>query len=610
MPQTGTPDGLLLHAEGLTVTARGGARVLDDLELNLARGATLGLVGESGAGKSMLGRVIARQLPPGFAVTAGTLRFGELDWLRMSAARHQAMLGRRVAFIPQEPMTALDPVRTVGQQLREHLGRLGVPAAERNERAEDLLAEVRLANPREVMKSYAFQLSGGMCQRVMIALAFAGDPELVVSDEATTALDVSTQAHIVTLIRRLQARRGTGVLFVTHDLGLATRVCDTVAVMYAGTICEAGPAPAVFGVPRHPYTRALLRANPRQAVPGARLYSLPGTMPGVEQYPALAGCRFAPRCAQAQPSCTDAAPPRQAAGAQAWRCVTSALAAPAAAAPQVTPGAPGPLGREPFLVVSGLGKDYARRGGWLRAGGRKRVLQGVDLSIAPGEFIGVVGESGSGKSTLARLLMGLEAPSEGSVSLNGQPLGATESEWHRRIHSVQMIFQDPRSALNPRRATRSLLTQAMEARPHLRAEREQRARQLVGDVGLPEGMLARHPAQMSGGQRQRVNIGRALCDVPQLLIADEIVSGLDVSVQAQVLNLLLDLRQRHKVAVLMISHDLSVVAHLCSRVLVLYRGEVVEQGATADVFARPAHPYTRHLLSAVPPTDPSIPWPR
>ncbi len=597
-PPADAQSPLTLQASGLCVQAgKGGPLVLADVGLALPRGCTLGLVGESGAGKSMLGRVVSRQLPQGFAVNAGSLVFQGRDLLGMSAAQHLRLLGDRIAFIPQEPMTALNPVRTIGAQFDEHLARLGVPASERAARTQELLAEVRLPRPREIMRSYAFQLSGGMCQRVMIALAFASDPDLVVSDEATTALDASTQAHIITLLRRLQARRGTAVLFVTHDLTLAAGICDSVAVLYAGTVCETGPAAAVFGAPQHPYTRALLRAGPQRAEPGSRLYTLPGTMPDVREFPSLGGCRFAPRCDEAQADCQRKLPAVEMTGASRVRCLRAGQL-PVVAQTPVVPMRTGSLGGEPFLVVRGLSKAYPARRGLLRSTAPVQAVRNVDFTMAPGEFVGVVGESGSGKSTLGRLVMGLEPATSGSIELNGDVLGAGDADWDRRIRAIQMIFQDPRSALNPRRTVRSLVTQAMENRPHMRVDRDRRALELVADVGLAPEILDRFPAQMSGGQRQRVNIGRALCDVPQLLVADEIVSGLDVSVQAQVLNLLLALRASHKVALLLISHDLDVVAHLCSRVLVLYHGEVVEAGETTEVFGRPSHPYTRSLLKA------------
>ncbi|MFL9923958.1 ABC transporter ATP-binding protein [Herbaspirillum lusitanum] len=609
----------LLRASGLTLIGKqlsgkhSRAEVLRDIDFALLPGRTLGLVGESGAGKSMIGRVIARQLPDNFEVQQGRLEFDGADLLRMPPEQHRALLGRKIAFIPQEPMTALNPVMTIGEQFAEHLQRLGVPKSLCRERSIEALAEVLLPDPVAVLGKYAFQLSGGMCQRVMIAMAFAGDPALVISDEATTALDVSTQAHIVTLIRGLQQRRGTGVIFVTHDLGLASHVCDDLVVLYAGEVVERGPAKIVSTRSLHPYTRALQRANPQLTGPRRQLPPLPGHMPGITDFAALPGCRFQPRCAVATESCCRPVALRDANVPQvqhSLRCVHGAAAPDPLQQPDTRAVmADGPLQSEaPFLRIHNLNKIFQQRG-W-RRGKDVQAVKNISFDIAPGEFVGIVGESGSGKSTLGRMIMGLETPSSGQVLLNDQRLGDSDAEWQRRISSIQMIFQDPRSALNPRRRVASLLTQSMENRPAMRNDRELRARELVASIGLAPDMLARFPSQMSGGQRQRVNIGRALCDVPQLLVADEIVSGLDVSVQAQILNLLLQLRQQHKVALLLISHDLAVVRYLCSRVLVMHRGEVVESGPTETVFAAPAHVYTRQLLAAVPPSDPFARWPQ
>jgi peptide/nickel transport system ATP-binding protein len=527
----------------------------------------------------------------------------------MPAAEHRALLGPRIAFIPQEPMTALNPVRTIGDQFIEHLRRLGVPSAECRSRALSALDEVRLPAVRGVMDKYAFQLSGGMCQRVMIAMAFAGDPALVISDEATTALDASTQAHVVMLIRAMQARRGTSVIFVTHDLALASHACDELAVLYAGEVVESGPARRLTAAALHPYTRALQRANPQLEGPRQLLQPLLGHMPGITDFAGLAGCRFQPRCTVALADCGTMAPALAEADAgHRLRCWHGAAQPEAPLADDGALLDNGPLqSTGPFLQVQAISKVYPGRG-W---GGRGGVAAVKDISfdIAPGEFVGIVGESGSGKSSLGRLVMGLEPASGGRILLNGRQLGDSASEWERRIASVQMIFQDPRSALNPRRRVRSLLTQMMENRPNLNSVRQSRAAELLAAVGLAPDMLDRFPSQMSGGQRQRINIGRALCDVPQLLVADEIVSGLDVSVQAQILNLLLRLRAEHKVSLLLISHDLAVVRYLCSRVMVMHAGEVVESGPTEQVFAAPVHPYTRSLLAMVPPADTSVRWP-
>jgi peptide/nickel transport system ATP-binding protein len=601
----------LLQARGLCVSPRGvqGGEVLRMIDFTLLPGRTLGLVGESGAGKSMLGRVIARQLPDNFVVSAGSLLFEGRDLLAMPATEHRALLGPRIAFIPQEPMTALNPVRTIGDQFIEHLRRLGVPRAQCRAQAIAALDEVRLPAAASVMDKYAFQLSGGMCQRVMIAMAFAGDPALVISDEATTALDAGSQAHVVTLIRAMQARRGTSVIFVTHDLALAAHVCDELAVLYAGEVVETGPAREVTAAALHPYTRALQRANPTLEGPRRLLQPLLGHMPGISDFAGLAGCRFQPRCTVALAGCATSVPALEEVNpAHRLRCWHGAQQpqAPLADAGALLDN--GPLqSTGPFRQVQAMHKTYPGRG-W---GGRGGVAAVKDISfdIAPGEFVGIVGESGSGKSSLGKLVMGLESASSGQILLNGQPLGDSDSEWARRIASVQMIFQDPRSALNPRRRVGSLLTQMMENRPNLNSVRQRRAGELLAAVGLAPSMVDRFPAQMSGGQRQRINIGRALCDVPQLLVADEIVSGLDVSVQAQILNLLLRLRAEHKVSLLLISHDLAVVRYLCSRVMVMHRGEVVESGPTDEVLGNPQHPYTRSLLAMVPPADTSVRWP-
>jgi peptide/nickel transport system ATP-binding protein len=453
-----------------------------------------------------------------------------------------------------------------------------------------------------------------MCQRVLIALAFASDPELIVADEPTTALDVTTQAHIVLLLRRLQAARGTAVVFITHDLALAAHLCDEILVLYAGDVVEQGPAKAVFAAPRHPYTRALQHAIPPLAGPRQRLASLPDHMPGLAAFADLPGCRFARRCPHADPACRDALPPLQEISAgHRVRCTTacadggavSGETLPLGDAPAALPGATA------VLQLDRLSKTYRTRTGFLGRARPAVALEAASLSVGPGEFVGIVGESGSGKSTLARLVMGLDAPSGGRIVLEGREIVTGKAGWRVRLKALQMVFQDPQSALNPRRRVASLATQALEVGRHrmTRAERHARALELLRETGLPPEIGERFPPQLSGGQRQRVNIARALCATPRLLVADEIVSGLDVSVQAQILNLLLRLREEHGIALLFISHDLSVVRYLCSRVVVMHRGAIVEAGPTETVFAAPQHAHTRALLGAVPPDDFDRPWP-
>jgi peptide/nickel transport system ATP-binding protein len=602
----------VLEARGLTVSLRG-AQVLRDLSFAVKPGEVLGLVGESGAGKSMIGRVIGRTLPQGFAVTGGSLLFGGRDLVGLEAEPLRALLGDRIAFIPQEPLTALNPVLTIGQQFGEHLERLRVPRGLRLDRIVSALTDVRLRDPAALLDLYPFQLSGGMCQRVLIAMAFASEPALIVADEPTTALDVSTQAHIVQIIRGMQRDHRTSLLFITHDLRLASRVCDDILVLYAGDIVEQGPAREVSERPRHPYTRALQASNPPLGGTRRRLATLPDQMPGIAGFASLPGCRFASRCPIRDGACASAVPPLMEVGPRhRVRCTQGCLSNDRG----LVPGEPlvaVPLdGRDPVLRVEDVWKHYAGKRDWL---GRRHpgvdAVKGATVSVAPGEFVGIVGESGSGKSTLARLVMGLEDATSGRIMVDGVDVTANAGEARRiRLGALQMVFQDPQSALNPRRPVERLVTQVMEAADGAGdAERLARAKALMRETGLPVDLLDRYPSQLSGGQKQRVNIARALCVTPRLLVADEIVSGLDVSVQAQILNLLLDLRQTRGIGLLFISHDLAVVRYLCSRVLVMRNGEVVEEGTTEAVLGDPRHPYTRSLVAAVPPEDMDALWP-
>jgi dipeptide transport system ATP-binding protein len=582
--------------------------VIQELNFALAPGRILGLVGESGAGKSMIGRAIAQLMPPGFVVSGGELLFDGQDLVRMPRETRRELLGRDIAFVPQEPLSGLNPVLTIGRQIDEHLARLALGNRQtRRERALDMLNAVHLDRPSDLLGKYPHQLSGGMCQRVLIAMAFASRPKLLVADEPTTALDVTIQARIVQLIAEMQEQDGTAVVFITHDLRLAAQICDDILVLYAGRPAECGPARTVFANAAHPYTRCLQLSNPSMHGPRRALYALPERMPGLAAIKGITGCLFAPRCPNVTDPCTRALPPFTPVGeAHIAACIhseqTATIAAPALAA------ADAPDSGTPLLAVDGLCKTFTVRQGFRRD--TVDAVKDVSFTLHQNEFIGIVGESGSGKSTVARMLCGLEKPSNGRIVIDGSDVsgGGRASHAIMRAH-VQMVFQDPQSALNPRRRVASIVTQAMEAAGEGdEAERLARAEALLAEIGLPPEMARRYPAQLSGGQRQRVNIARALCATPRILIADEIVSGLDVSVQAQLLNLLLRLRRQRGFSMLFISHDLSVVRYLCDRLLVMYRGEVVESGPAAAVFAAPKHPYTRTLLAAVPPDDPSALW--
>lgn len=580
--------------------------MLDSLTFDLEPGKVLGLVGESGAGKSMIGRTIAQLLPKGFQVSSGDLRFDGKDMLKIGDDERRAMLGRDIAFIPQEPLAALNPVLTIGQQIHEHLDHIGRgpgrDAVQNWKRtAIEALDAVHLQDAAGILEKYPHQLSGGMCQRILIAMAFLSQPKLLIADEPTTALDVSVQARIVGLIGEMQRKYGTAVIFITHDLRLAREICDDVLVLYAGKQIELGPAEEVFARPAHPYTRALQLAIPPTGTEQRGLFTLPDRMPGLMTFNEMSGCRFAPRCPLSEPRCTQA-PPHEitVSPGHSANCIkpemTGTIQPPPAFDHRHRSGETKLLFR-----ARDISRHYVTKA---RLFGRSETFAAVrsaSLDLAEGEFLGVVGESGSGKSTLARLLVGLEATSGGTMELMGRDVSAMDRDTAAfRRENVQMVFQDPQSALNPRRRVGAIVTQAMEAMNSNAADRAIRAAELLQEIGLSPEMAGRYPSQMSGGQKQRVNIARALCTVPRLLIADEIVSGLDVSVQAQLLELLLRLRRERSLSIILISHDLSVVRYLCDRVLVMFRGDVVEQGDVDKVFANPQAEYTRQLLAAMP----------
>jgi len=613
----------MLSIDNLTLSTRIDGRQIDllrDLSVSLRRGRVLGLVGESGAGKSMIGRIIAGHTPQGFEVTKGRVLFDDTDLLSLDRKAWRAQLGRRIAFIPQEPLTALNPVLTIGHTFDEHLAHLGVASKARRALMLQQLDAVHLPKPDEMLHRYPHELSGGQCQRVLIAMAFVANPALIVADEPTTALDVVSQVNVLRLLAEQRRQHETAMLLITHDLRLAAHVCDDITVLYAGEQVEYGPAHEVLRRSRHPYTWALDQATPDVHGPQRRLTALSGQMPGVSALGTMIGCRFANRCPQRVAAC-DAAPPASIESAPGhWvRCLTPRDVASANAACEsiaaIWQAPDGNASVTPLIELRDATLCYTARRGLL---GQRKVrnfaVESLSLTVQVGEFVGIVGESGSGKSSVAKLIVGAEALTGGVLLIEGQDRAVADAEIRRlnREH-VQMIFQDPHSALNPRRSVYRLLTQAYEADRAAAAmtkqPRDERARELLADVGLPQDTLTRFPSQLSGGQKQRVNIGRALCVMPRLIVADEIVSGLDVSVQAQILNLLIELGRRHGIALVLISHDLSVVRYLCSRVVVMQRGKVVEQGKTEAVFSDPQHAYTRLLLSSVPPADPSVAWP-
>ncbi|MGV3635871.1 MAG: dipeptide ABC transporter ATP-binding protein [Pseudorhodoplanes sp.] len=603
----------VLSFDNVTVTARMGGRSIDvlrEISFTLGQGDIVGLVGESGAGKSMIGRVISGLLPDNFSVSAGTVSFDGMNLEALGKTQRRALLGRRIAFIPQEPLSALNPVRTIGSQFAEHLRHIGIERSRHRALMIERLKQVQLRNAEEALLRYPHELSGGQCQRVLIAMAFAGEPALVVADEPTTALDVMTQAHIVRLIAEQQKLHRTALLFITHDLRLAGHVCRNVGVMYAGDMVEFGPASAVLKAPSHPYTKSLLAANPDLTGPRRVLPALSDHMPGLGSFAGLAGCRFAPRCAVKDPECASTRLPPRKVGEGHWvRCAERCEAAGIASSGEVI--APAGLADAPAAVAfETVRLSYHSSRGFLGLQrSRFDAVKSATFRVQEGEILGIVGESGSGKTSIGRLIVGLEKPSEGKILVHGQERAAGAVYLTHR--DTQLIFQDPQSALNPRRSVMRLVTQALEVGETYAPESHRRpiAEALLRDTGLPPDCLDRFPSQLSGGQRQRVNIGRALGAKPKLIVADEIVSGLDVSVQAHILNCLLDLNRRHGLTMVFISHDLAVVRYLCSRILMMHAGDIVEEGPTEAVFSNPQHPYTKALLEAVPPDNADQPWP-
>jgi len=505
-------------------------RAIADASLTVGKGEIVCVIGESGSGKSTLAQAVMGLLPPELSIVGGEISVTGMDLRRLDRSTLRLLRGSRMGMIFQEPMTALNPVMTVGAQIAEVLSiHTGLSRTERNCQVLDILRAVHLPEPERIFGAYPHQLSGGQRQRVMIAAALVLDPALLIADEPTTALDVTTQAQILRLIRDLQVRRGTGVLFVTHDFGVVAEIADHVVVMKAGQVVEQGPRDDVLRRPGHDYTRKLIA-------------SIPSLLP----------------------------PPRRS-----------------------------KVG-EIVLATAALTKEYSTES-FFGKGRRVRALDNVEIVIHKGEALGVVGESGSGKSTLARCVARLVEPSSGRIRIGGLDMAAMpERQLRRHRKKVQIIFQDPYRSLNPRRTVEASIIEGPMNYGMAEAEARRRAEQLIALVGLPPQSLSRYPGQFSGGQRQRIAIARALAMEPDLLIADEAVSALDVTIQAQVLQLLDDIRRQLNLALLFITHDLRVAAQVCDAVVVMKGGKVVEQGQTRDVFATPGHPYTQALFESIP----------
>ncbi len=592
-----------LRVEGLRV-AIGPVRPVDGIDFELRRGETFALLGESGCGKSMTALALMRLLPDGGRVESGSVRFHGEELLARSEASMRELRGGRIGMIFQEPSTSLNPVMTVFGQIGEVLAvHRGLRGAAAREEARRLLAAVGIPEAGERLDAYPFQLSGGMKQRVMIAMALAGEPELLIADEPTTALDVTIQAQVLERLADLQSGRGMGMLLITHDLGVVARMAHRVAVMYAGEMVEQGGRADFFANPLHPYSRKLFAALPAENLKGFELETLQGSVPRLDQR--FVGCRFTERCPQAFARCREHAPTWHAIGLQRVRChLFDGRQAEWTRNPPLAAAAERAQQQDELLEVRGLQVHFPIRKGILkRTVGQVRAVDGVDLSLAPGRTLALVGESGCGKTTVGKALLQLVRPTGGSVRFAGSELAGLSGaamKPHRR--GLQMVFQDPFASLNPRMRIGRIIEEGMAALGvgSDAAERQRRIAELLVRVGLSADMAERYPHAFSGGQRQRVAIARALAVSPQLLVCDEPTSALDVSVQAQILNLLRELQREFGLAYLFITHNLAVVDYLAHDVAVMYLGRIVESGPADAVLRRSAHPYTHALLQAVP----------
>ncbi|MBV9521856.1 MAG: ABC transporter ATP-binding protein [Alphaproteobacteria bacterium] len=608
------PTAPILAFEGVGISfflRAGEANVIPALSFSIRRREALGLVGESGCGKSTVALAILRYLGRAGRQTGGRILFEGRDMATLGEAELRAIRGRRIAMVYQDPMSSLNPVMTIGRQLAEvPMIHEGISADAARARALEMLNEVKLPDPQAILERYPHQLSGGQQQRIVIAMALIAKPVLLIMDEPTTGLDVTVEAAVLDLVRELRQRHDTAILFISHNLGTVAHICDRVGVMYGGELVEDGPVGAVFGAPRHPYTRGLLDCLPTlgRDKRSATLRSIPGQVGSLLQRPA--GCTFAARCAHVAAGRCTTAPIPSIAIAQGQRvlCVRAAELAPWRR-PQSEPATGDSIGsREPALALHRLGKIYSQGSGIFGSGRRSvSALGDVELTAERGRTLAIVGESGCGKSTLARIIAGLQTVTTGTVEHDNADIGALPVEQRSAAlkRKLQMVFQNPDSTLNPSHSVGYAIGRAVRRLRGLSAGAARtEVERLLATVKLPGEFARRRPHQLSGGQKQRAAIARALAGEPEIIIADEPVSALDVSVQAAIINLLAELQAERQTTLVFISHDLAVVRYLADSVAVMYLGRIVEFGSVAQVFAPPWHPYTEALLSAVPEPDP------
>ncbi len=572
----------LLAVRDLSV-AIGAASPVEGVSFDIAAGETFALLGESGCGKSMTALALMRLLPDAARIAGGSVQFAGNDLCALSEAQMRGVRGGKIGMIFQEPGSSLNPVMTIGAQIAEALN-VHADSVDGN-RVVELLAAVGIPDPQRRATEYPFQMSGGMKQRAMIAMTLAGEPELLIADEPTTALDVTIQAQVLDLLDGLRRQRRMAILLISHDLGVVAQMADRIGVMYAGQLVEVAPRAAFFATPGHPYARRLFAALPNAASRQYRLATIPGSVPPLGTL--HAGCRFAERCGEVLPICRVQVPPwREHAPGHAVRCHLDALLSQKVGAGE-TASASLPTGSgTPLLEVADLRVHFPiRRGVLQRAVGHVLAVDGVSLRLDAGRTLALVGESGCGKTTVGKAILGLQAPTAGMVKLHGALMHGLAPA------AMQMVFQDPFGSLNPRLRVEEIIA---EGSPTARVD------ELLQQVGLSADMANRYSHEFSGGQRQRIAIARALAVKPILLICDEPTSALDVSVQAQILNLLTDLQAQLGLAYLFITHNIAVVDYLAQEVAVMYLGRIVERGTVDEVLRGARHPYTQALLAAVP----------
>ncbi|HEX3630104.1 MAG TPA: ABC transporter ATP-binding protein [Candidatus Dormibacteraeota bacterium] len=580
--------------DGLHIVVAGsGLDIVNDVSFSIAPGEVLGLVGESGSGKTTVGLALLGHSRRGAEIKGGSVRIGDVEVLQLDAADRQRLRGRLISYVPQDPASALNPALRIGTQLREILEahNFGKSAEERRARVAEMMREVALPDNTRFLRNYPHELSGGQQQRIGLAIAFACRPRVIVLDEPTTGLDVTTQAHVLGTVRELAAAHGVAALYVSHDLAVVGTLASRVAVMYAGRIIELGPASEMFRASSHPYTQRLIVAIPH-LTGGRELVGIPGHAPSPGSRPS--GCAFEPRCTFAIEQCKEAVPAlRPIAEVHDVRCIR---------AEEVRRQAPMRSGEIP----SGSSADAIQPVLSLRAvhaGYRGRtVLHDITLAIAPHECLALVGESGSGKTTLARSIAGLHSDRWGEIAYKGTPLAAVARARPREIRrSIQYVFQNPYGSLNPRRTIRQIISQPLEIFGNVKRDQvDRRVAEMLERVSLTASYANRFPDQLSGGERQRVAIARALICEPSILICDEVTSALDVSVQAAIVELLHGLQRDLGLAMLFVTHNLPLVRSIAQRVAVMSKGRIVELGAVSDILETPKDPYTSRLLADTP----------